>query len=180
MPSVTDVAPVQRRRGDVVFAIAALAFAVIMMALIGDQTKFIKRLQWTHQPGFWPAVSLGGMIVFGLLYAIGSVRSRHREGSSSSRAVELFLWLRASEFAVWFMVYVFAVPWLGYLMSTVVLSALLAFRVGYRDPKTIASAIAVGIGIVLIFKTFLSVKIPGGAVYEVFPEAVRNFLIVNF
>lgn len=168
-----------RRRGDVVFAIAALLFAVVMLALIGEQTKFIKRLRWTHQPAFWPVVSLGGMTVFGLLYAIGSIRDRRREGSSSSRVVELFLWLRAGEFAVWFMAYVFAVPILGYLASTVLFCALLTIRVGYREPGTVVTAVAAGIGIVLIFKTFLSVKIPGGAIYEVFPEAVRNFLIVN-
>jgi hypothetical protein len=178
--SVTEIAPVARRRGDVVFAIAALIFAVVMLALIGEQTELVKRLQWTHQPRFWPVVSLGGMALFGLLYAIGSVRDRHREGPSSSRAVELFLWLRAGEFAVWFMVYVFVVPVLGYLVTTILFSALLAYRAGYRTPRMMAYAVVVGIGIVLIFKTFLSVKIPGGAVYEVFPEAVRNFLIVNF
>jgi hypothetical protein len=58
--------------------------------------------------------------------------------------------------------------------------ALLAVRVGYRAPQTVASAVAVGIGIVLVFKTLLSVKIPGGAAYDVLPEAVRNFLIINF
>lgn len=177
---MTEIAPVARRRGDVVFAIAALSLAVVLLALIGEQTTFVKRLKWTQQPSFWPAISLGGMTLFGLLYAFGSVRDRHREGPSSSRAVELFLWLRAGEFAVWFMVYVFAVPVLGYLASTVVFSALLAIRVGYRAPRMITSAVAVGIGIVLVFKTFLSVKIPGGMIYEVFPEAVRNFLIVNF
>jgi len=175
-----EFAPASHRPGDVVFAIAALAFAVVMLALIGEQTTFVKRLTWTHQPAFWPAVSLGGMTVFGLLYAVGSIRDRHRAGSPSGRAVELFLWLRAAEFAAWFMVYVFAVPALGYLPSTMLFCAMLAIRVGYRAPQTVASAVAVGIGIVLVFKTLLSVKIPGGAAYDVLPEAVRNFLIINF
>ncbi len=178
--SMAEIVPIRRRTGDTVFAIAVLAFAVVMLALIGEQTKFVKRLKWTHQPAFWPAISLGGMTLFALLYAAGSLRRGGKVSSPSGLRVELFLWLRAVEFVVWFMVYVFAVPLAGYLLSTVVFCLALTLRMGYRDGKMLSAATAVGIGIVLVFKTFLSVKIPGGAVYEYLPAAVRNFLIVNF
>jgi hypothetical protein len=37
-----------------------------------------------------------------------------------------------------------------------------------------------GLFIVLIFKTFLEVKIPGGAIYEFLPNTLRSFMILNF
>ena len=33
---------------------------------------------------------------------------------------------------------------------------------------------------VLVFKSMLSVKIPGGEIYEYLPAALRNFMILNF
>ena len=41
-------------------------------------------------------------------------------------------------------------------------------------------AAVMGFGIVLLFKTGLSAKIPGAAVYEYLPGALRNFMIANF
>ena len=32
--------------------------------------------------------------------------------------------------------------------------------------------------IVVAFKAFLAVRIPGGAVYDIFPQAIRNFLVI--
>ena len=34
--------------------------------------------------------------------------------------------------------------------------------------------------VVLIFKSFLQVKIPGAAIYEYLPGALRSFFILNF
>ena len=56
----------------------------------------------------------------------------------------------------------------------------LAFRAGYRGPRMLCAAALTGLSIVLIFKTTLSVKIPGGAIYEYLPDIFRNFMIVNF
>jgi len=44
----------------------------------------------------------------------------------------------------------------------------------------IAYSIITGLSIVLIFKTFLEVKIPGGAIYEFLPNTLRSFMILNF
>ena len=44
----------------------------------------------------------------------------------------------------------------------------------------LGAAAFTGLGIVLVFKAALSVKIPGGAIYEYLPDTLRNFLIVNF
>tara|TARA_Y100000739_G_scaffold164611_1_gene142639 strand:+ start:1186 stop:1422 length:237 start_codon:yes stop_codon:yes gene_type:complete len=78
------------------------------------------------------------------------------------------------------MVYVFFVPLLGYLISTILFTTLLAFRMGYRNSKILFFAFSLGVSIVVIFKTVLSVKIPGGLLYEFLPGVFRNFMIVNF
>lgn len=78
------------------------------------------------------------------------------------------------------MVYVAVVPVLGYLFSTLLFTVLLAWRQGYRVARQLGAAALLGLVIVLVFKTGLSVKIPGGAVYEHLPDALRNLMIVNF
>ena len=44
--------------------------------------------------------------------------------------------------------------------------------------RALALAPLVAIAIVVVFKAFLAVRIPGGAVYDIFPQALRNFLVV--
>ncbi len=78
------------------------------------------------------------------------------------------------------MAYVYLTPQVGYLISTIVFMLFLALRAGYRSAKLLIAAGLAGFAIVLMFKTFLSVKIPGGAVYEALPDALRSFMIVNF
>lgn len=57
---------------------------------------------------------------------------------------------------------------------------ILCLRAGYRGAGPIIAAALVGLLIVLIFKTGLSVSIPGGAVYEYLPTDLRKFMLVNF
>ena len=90
---------------------------------------------------------------------------------------EVTLWARAGEYVLWFLVYVLATPWIGYLPATMIFMTLLAWRLGYRG-RALALAPLVAIAIVVVFKAFLAVRIPGGAVYDIFPQALRNFLVV--
>ena len=78
------------------------------------------------------------------------------------------------------MVYVWLVPNLGYLLSTLIFLPLLTFRAGYKNKKMIFYAMGIGVSIVIIFKSFLEVKIPGGVIYEFLPNALRSFFILNF
>ncbi len=89
-------------------------------------------------------------------------------------------WARALEFLLWFLIYVQAVPIIGYLPATVLFTVLLAARQGYRSRRQLTTAAAVGVGIVLVFKTGLSVRIPGGAIYEYLPQTLRNIAIIYF
>ncbi len=165
-----------RRPGDLFFAIVFLLLSVYLLSQLGEQTKWSSRGKLLAQPGFWPAASLIGMCFFASLHLLGSVLSERVVG----RREEITFWVRGLEYAAWFMVYVWVVPIIGYLPSTLILMPLLAFRVGYRDRKQLLGAAAIGFFIVLMFKTLLAVKIPGGLIYEWLPDALRSFMLINF
>jgi len=107
-------------------------------------------------------------------------RTNRPAGVIASELKEGVSWLRALEYLVWFMLYVYLTPIIGYLAATVLFLVSLTFRAGYRERRMTFAAVAVGFAIVLIFKSFLGVKIPGGAVYEPLPDALRSFMIINF
>ena len=166
----------ERRRGDLVFAVLFLLFSVFLLSQLGEQAQWSKRGKLVAQPAFWPAVSLIGMVIFALLHCLGSVLSQRIPG----RLREVAFWCRSAEYALWFLAYVWLVPVLGYVFSTVLFMPLLAFRVGYREPRWLGLSALIGLVIVVLFKSFLSVKIPGAAWYESLPDSIRSFMLLNF
>jgi len=116
-----------------------------------------------------------GMLLFGLGHVFAV-----RQKSAQSAMSEVFTWVRAIEYFLWFMLYVVLVPIIGYLFATVFFMVVLAVRQGYRQKSTLLTAAFAAVLVVLVFKTMLSVKIPGGAIYEYLPAALRSFMIVNF
>jgi hypothetical protein len=180
-PEIHDLAElltVRRHSGDLVFAVAFLLVGVVLLSLLGEQTKYIDRMKLLRQPGFWPAVSLGGMVLFSALYAFQSWQQK--QDSHANAGPEVRLWFKPMEYGVWFMAYVFVVPSLGYLLSTLAFCLGLAMRAGYRQKLVLAWAGIAAVGIVVLFKSFLGVKIPGGAIYEYLPDTARNFMILYF
>lgn len=165
-----------RRPGDLVFALIFLGFSVFLLSQIGTQTVWKSRTALFAQPAFWPAISLLGMVVFGGLHFLSSAISPRIRG----RRKEIKFWLKSFEYLVWFMGYVICVPVLGYLPATVLFTVTIAVRLGYRSVKMIGLACLSGIAIVLIFKTFLQVKVPGGQLYELLPDGLRAFMLTYF
>lgn len=165
-----------RKPGDIVFAWIALLFSVFLLTQLADQTAWRNGGKLFAQPRFWPAVSLGGMAVFAAFHLLGSALSQRIEG----RWREVWLWISSLEYAAWFIAYALAVPYAGYLLATVILAVLLALRVGYRKRKTLAVAGITAVFIVLIFKTFLQVKLPSGQIYETLPEGLRQIMLTYF
>ena len=163
------------RPGEKIFVAIFVAFAVLMLTQLGAETKFSASGNFFAQPRFWPAVGVIAMAGLGVAH-LAAVWSA-RDGWDVREAL---VWLRPFEYLAWFMVYVQAVPTLGYLVSTILFTVLLAVRQGYRGVRTLGAAALLGLAIVLVFKTGLAVKIPGGTVYEYLPESLRNFMIVNF
>jgi hypothetical protein len=171
-----DLVHPPHHRAEIVFAVVSFLVAVFLATQWSGQTVWAEGRPWSRQPGLWPLVAIVGMLVFGIGELIATVIRNKRNGGGDVLA-EVGLWLRSAEYVVWFMAYVMITPWVGYLPTTMIFATVLAFRLGYRG-RALALAPAVGVGIVLVFKTFLQVRIPGGALYDVFPPAIRNFLVV--
>lgn len=165
-----------RRPGDFLFALIFLAFSLFLAVNLGSQTTWFDKTQLVAQPAFWPTVSILLMAWFASLHALSSFMSEKLDG----RWAEVQFWLRSLEYAAWFMAYVALVPKLGYLPTTIVFMVALTFRIGYRDKRVFGAVILVAIAIVVLFKSFLQVKVPGGEVYEVLPDGIRSFMLTYF
>jgi hypothetical protein len=175
----------RRQSGDAAFAMISLLVSLFLLSQIGQQTKWVEGVALLKQPRFWPALCLGGFFVCSLGYLIQSLRDLGGDQLSTSNQKllpwdELFAWIRAIEFAFYFLIYVYMVPFIGHLPATLIFCPLLTLRAGYRDLKIIGWSLFAGFLIVLIFKSILGVKLPAGAVYDLFPDQIRNFLILYF
>lgn len=166
----------ERRRGDLVFAVIFLLFSLFLLSRLGTQTQWIEGSKLFAQPAFWPAISLVGMSVFALLHFLGSWWSPRIDG----RWQEVGFWLRSLEYAGWFLLYVWLTPIIGYLLATLLFTVLLALRVGYRQWRMLLLAALCGLAIVVLFKSLLAVRIPGGALYEYLPDGLRSFMLLYF
>ena len=160
-----------------VFALIFFAFALFLLSQMNNETNWVNGRPWSKQPGMWSVMAVAGMVFFGGLETIAAWR-RRRATASTPVLPELVLWLSAVEYTFWFMAYVWAVPQIGYLLATLIFCTALTWRLGYRSWKPLLSAAVLGLVVIVIFKSFLSVKIPGGAVYEMLPDALRNFMIL--
>lgn len=165
-----------RRPGDIVFAWLFFALSVLLLSQIASQTTFRPGNALFAQPRFWPAVSLAGMAAFAGLHLLGSALSERIDG----RWKEVLLWVSVLEFAAWFIAYAFVVPYLGYLPATILLAVLLVARVGYRSRLVFLSAAGAALAIVLLFKSFLQVKLPAGQIYQSLPDGLRQIMLTYF
>ena len=192
MPSRTEN---EQRRRAAIFAACALLFAAAMLALSGAQLKW-NAVGFHKQPGFWSVLSLIGMALFALALLLQPAAMRsakyvdvgddgdsdgdnddiNRNRTTHDWRTLCQQWFGTAEYALYFLLYVYAVPRLGYLPSTLIAMCLLMYRLGYRSARMQLTACLVGASIVVLFKSLLQVKIPGGALYEMFPSALRNFL----
>ncbi|MFT7593018.1 MAG: hypothetical protein ACI8R4_000329, partial [Paracoccaceae bacterium] len=166
---------VGQRRGQLIFALGFVACAALLLALIGDQTRWVDKTKLFAQPRFWPAIGLGGMVLMGGLHLYRLPWRRiSRDDWGEARK-----WALVGEYVLWFMGYVMAVPVLGYLLATLIFVPALARRMGYRSRKMMGISAGFAVIVVVLFKTFLSVRIPGGMIYEYLPNAARSFFILN-
>ena len=165
-----------RRPGDIVFAVIFLAFALFLLSQLGTETKVVKRTKWFAQPALWPTIATWGMVIFSALHLLGSFLSPRIPG----RWKEVGFWLLSLEYVAYFLVYVVAVPWLGYLPSTILFTVTLTIRLAYPLRPFLGAAVALAVVVVVVFKSLLQVKVPGGQVYEHLPGALRAFMLTYF
>lgn len=165
----------ERRPGDLVFALSFFLVALIALAVLPEQAKFLDKKSLVEQPGFWPTVGVLMMVVFGAFHLLSTYNAPRLFG----RLKEVGMWARSLEYVVWFILYVSAVPYIGYLPSTLLFALLLVLRLGYRSGAALLSATVFAISVVLIFKAGLGVKLPAGELYQYLPDSIRSFAMVN-
>lgn len=170
------VFPLGRKPGELLFSAVLVTFSAALLSMLGWQTTWVAGLDLAAQPRLWPAISLGGMVLFGLVHWARMLTVRRTPG----RWQEAALWLRSLEFVGWYVAYVLLIPVIGYLLATVLFCVLLVLRLGYRSRFALLSAFGFALFVVLTFKTALNVKIPGGAIYEFAPAGLRYILIRHF
>lgn len=163
-------------RGQMLFVVVFFAASLILLAFLPDQTKWVKGTKLAAQPRFWPAIAVFGMVFFAGLHLWYLPRKRFVRDD----AREWMRWFWAIEFVLWFLAYVVIVPRLGYLPTTMAFVPLLAWRMGYRSRFYMWVSVAFAVFVVVMFKSMLEVKIPGGMIYEYLPGGLRNFFILNF
>lgn len=165
-----------RRPGDIVFAWFILIISLFLLSQILTQTAYKPGAKLFAQPRFWPGVSLTLMAAFAAFHLLGSMLSERIEG----RWREVLHWIASLEYAAWFIVYAVLVPLTGYLPTTVLFALLLTLRAGYRSRVALSAAMVSAFVIVLLFKTFLQVKLPSGQIYEVLPDGLRQIMLTYF
>lgn len=164
-----------RLSGQVIFILAGLALTLFLLSQITSQTAWSDRARTiAAQPRLWPAVGLGTMLA-GLAghYALMRRRRPHALDWAEARR-----WAEPIEFLGWFLVYVFAVPRLGFLPMSILLACALTYRLGYKTRAALGVAALFAIAMVLLFKGFLGVNIPGAALYEALPGGLRSFFLI--
>lgn len=176
---LTELSVGRRHRAEIVFGVLSFAVALLLLTRIGAETSWLDGRPFVRQPAFWPTVAIVGMTFFGT-FELWSTGRALRGGAAGEIGPEILKWFSALEYLAWFLAYVWVVPVLGYLPTTILFCAALTYRLGYRSRRTLLAAVLTGIATVVIFKSLLSVKIPGGLVYEYLPDAVRNVMIVYF
>ncbi|WP_264210897.1 tripartite tricarboxylate transporter TctB family protein [Leisingera thetidis] len=174
MPSERERRFAGPRRGQLVFALFLVGAALLLLALITEQTTWVGKTKLFAQPRFWPAVAIGGMVLLGGLHLYKLPWRR----VSRYDLREVKRWGRVLEYAGWFMGYVLLVPIIGYLPVTLVFVPLLCWRMGYRSRLMLWTSAAFAVAVVVLFKAFLSVKIPGAMLYEYLPGSLRSFFIL--
>jgi len=165
-----------RRPGDIVFALAFLVLSLWLLSQLNEQTTWKAGAKIAAQAPLWPSIAVGGMVFFAALHAFSSALSARIPG----RWTEVGLWFRSLEYAGWFMAYVFLVPILGYLPVTLLLCFLLVLRAGYRSRAMLSASVVAGFVVVVVFKSLLQVKVPGGQIYEYLPTTARAFMLTYF
>jgi len=165
-----------RRPGELTFALVFLVFALFLYSHLGTEARWLRRLQWFQQPALWPTIAIWGMLGFGTLNLAEVLFARPADWERR----ELLTWFRALEFVGWYMAYAWAVGWMGYLPATVLVMVLLCMRLGIATRGMLIAAVGFAIGVVLVFKSFFRVGIPGGQLYALFPPDIRLFLSVWF
>ena len=152
----------------------AFAVALFLLASIPFQTSYFEGVPWYKQPRTWPSIAIIGMLLAGLGHFGALSRFQERDDALPLRD-DLSLLAGAFQISLWFLLYIFAVGVFGYLPSSLAFAVFMVWKAGYTDARMYLYAALLSVAIVVVFKGFLKVNIPGGDLYNHLPEAMQRF-----
>ena len=173
-PRANPAARPAQALGQWLYAVFAFVLALFLLASLPFQTTYFANFAWFKQPRLWPAIAIVGMLVAGAGHLL-RLRKFQEPANALAFSQDLRLLIAGFEFVAWFILYVYLVGWLGYLPSSLLFAWFITWRIGHRRARSYVYAAVLAIAIVLIFKGFLQVKIPGGELYDYLPASTQRF-----
>ncbi len=138
--------------------IVALVIVALGLGLLYDSQQYKLMSEFGPGPGFWPTWLALAWIILGALWFLQASKGENKQLFESSRAA-----CRVPIIVVVFLGYLLLFDRLGLILSTALF--LMAVLWLYERRSFVSSAItavAVPVGLHLLFVTFLNVALPGG------------------
>lgn len=177
--------PLMARLDVAVAAVMALIAATITIAmpkLIASGGIDTERDFSTMSPALIPQLAFGLLTVLALAAVVPAVRTV-RSGVGRPRADELGRLQRAGVATIIALAYAASVTWLGYILSTMLMTAAMAWYLGLRNPLAfIPGVIILPILIRFVFERLLLISLPRSSIESIgaIEDAVMRFLIHIF
>ena len=173
--------PLMARLDVVVAATVALLAAIITVAmpkLIASGGIDTERDFATMSPALIPQLAFGILAVLAFVVMVSAVRTV-KSGVGQARTGELSALSRAGIAAIIAIAYALSVTWLGYILSTMLMTAVMAAYLGLRNPLTfIPGVIIIPIAIRFVFERLLLISLPRSSIESVgvVEDAVLRFI----
>ncbi len=181
----------RRGRGDLILSLVMLAFVVFLFWNFGEESAWNdrdlsqKRVgKILKQPWIGPFLCMALLLPAAIFNVYQSYRQRQKDTRLHIPQRDLYeigQWARAIEYVAYFIIYTFCVPVLGYLVSTILFTIFLTYRLGYRSRFWITISFLSSFAIVLVFRTFLQIKTPVNIwLYDQLPPLLGTFMKIYF
>lgn len=186
-PSTADIdaavafSPLMARVDVAVAAILALGAATMTVAmpmLIASGGIETERDFATLSPALIPRLAFGCLTILAIVALIPAVQTV-RSGAGQPRVDELGRLQRAGIAAAIAVGYALTVTWLGYILATMVMTAVMAWYLGLRNPFAfIPGVIVIPVLIRFVFERLLLISLPRSSIESVgvIEDAVLRFL----
>ena len=179
------LSPLMARVDVAVAAIVALSAATLTVAmpmLIASGGIEPGRDYVTLSPVLIPRLAFGCLTIlaiFALISAVQTVRS----GIGRPRADEVGRLERAGVAALIALGYAATVTWLGYILATMLMTVVMAYYLGLRNPLMfIPGVVVIPVAIRFVFERLLLISLPRSSIESVglVEDAVMRFLVRIF
>jgi hypothetical protein len=163
-------------------ALIGAALTVAMPRLIASSTIDTARDFATLSPALIPRMAFGLLAVLAVIAAVMALQAA-REGGGRPRAEEPGRLRRAGIAALIAVAYAASVTTLGYILATMLMTAVMSFYLGLRNPLLfIPGVIVVPVAIKFIFERLLLISLPRSSIegIGVVEDAVLRVLTQMF